>query len=78
MLSKLSEHIPKVFDTDAFPYGGSDFIVDKGAFAKVTLLKIDHMEIAVACTAVSATLKDLKAETNAMQQVGDVSPIFME
>ena len=36
----------------------------------------NNMEIAVACTAVSATLKDLKAETNAMQQVGDVSPLF--
>ena len=62
MLSKLSGHIPKFFDTDVFPYGGSNFTVSKGAFRKVTSLKIDHMETVVACKKVFATLKDVKAE----------------
>ena len=69
LLSKLSGHIPKFFDTDVSPYGGSDFTVGKGTFGKVTLLKIDHMEIVLACKAVSATLKDVKTGIYAMQQV---------
>ena len=70
LLSKLSGHIPKFFDTDVSPYGGSDFTVGKGASGEVTLLKIDHMEIVVASKAVSATLKEVKAKIYAMQQVG--------
>ena len=39
LLAMLSRHIPQFFDTDVFPYGGSDFTVSKGAFGKVTLLE---------------------------------------
>ena len=39
LLTMLSRHIPQFFDTDVFPYGGSDFTVSKGAFGKVTLLE---------------------------------------
>ena len=69
MLSKLSEHIPKFFDTDVSPCGVSDFTVGKGTFGKVTLLKIGNMEIVLACKAVSATLRDVKTGIHAMQQV---------
>lgn len=48
LLTKLSRHIPKIFDTGFFPYGGSDFAVSKGTFKKITLLEIDHMKIVVA------------------------------
>ena len=57
LLVKPSSHIPKLFDIDFFPYGGSDFTVSKGVFGKVTLLEIDHMERIVACEAVPAVLK---------------------
>ena len=57
MLVKPSRLIPKLFDIDVFPYGGSDFTVSKGAFGKVTLFQIDHMERVVACEAVPAALK---------------------
>ena len=67
MLVKLSGHIPKFFDTDVFPYGGSDFTVSKWAFGKVTLLEIDHMKIVVACEVVLIALKNIKAEIYAIQ-----------
>ena len=50
-----------------FHIGGSDFTISKGAFGKVTLLEIDNMGIVVACQAVSATLKDVKAEIYAIE-----------
>ena len=63
---KLSQHIPKFFDSDVSPFGGSDFKVSKWAFQKVTLLEIDYMEI-VACEVVLAALKNIKAEIYAIQ-----------
>ena len=65
MLSKLSEYIPKFFNADVFPYGGSDLIVCKGAFGKVAPLEIDHIEIVVTCK--TGTLKDVKIEIYVMQ-----------
>ena len=67
LLVKLSGYIPNFFNTDIFPYGGSDFTVSEGAFGKVTLVEIDHMEIVVACEAVLAALKDIKAEIYAIE-----------
>ena len=67
MLSKLSEYIPKFFNADVFPYGGSGLIVCKGAFGKVAPLEIDHMEIVVTCK--TGTLKDVKIEMYVMQKV---------
>ena len=61
LLSKLSGHISKFFDNDVFPYGSSNFAVSEGAFRKVRPLKIDHMETAVACKTVLASLKDVKS-----------------
>ena len=37
---KFKRHIPKFFDTDVFPYRGSDFRVGKGAFGKYFCLKL--------------------------------------
>ena len=67
MLVKLSGYITNFFNSDIFPYGGSDFTVSEGAFGKVTLVEIDHMEIVVACEAVSPALKDIKAEIYAIE-----------
>ena len=47
--------------------GGSDFTVSSWAFGKVALLQIDHIEIAVTCEVVLATLKNIKAEIYVIQ-----------
>ena len=67
MLIKLTRHIPRFFDTDVFPCGGSDFTVSKWAFGKVTLLEIDHMEIFVTCEVVFSALRNIKVKINAIQ-----------
>ena len=45
---KFNGHIAQFFDTSVFSYVGSDFTVGKGAFEKVTLLKINREEIVLA------------------------------
>ena len=62
---------PHFSDIGIFPYGGSDFKVSKVAFGKVAPVKIDHMEIVVACKTMSAAFRGVKAEINVMQQVAE-------
>jgi len=68
LIDKLSSPLPSFSENSTSAFGGS-LILGKGAFGKIELCKITHMDLVVASKTISGTISDVKAEALVMQQV---------